>query len=151
MSANLGTANPATAALDARRLTQLTERLTDRLEAETRAFVEHRPQDVLAGMAQTQDLANQYRRESAQLKAVPATIAAAPTSDRLALIKATERFNAVLARHAGAVEAARVVSEGLVQTIAGEVASARAMGAGYGATGRAAEGDGRAITLNRSA
>jgi hypothetical protein len=140
-----------TATANAHRLTALTERLTARLEAESRAFAQRRPQDVLAGMAETQELANQYRRESAQVKANPALLSACPASDRMTLVKATERFNTVLAGHARAVEAARIISEGLVQTIAGEVAAARASGTGYGATGRASAGDGRAITLNRSA
>jgi hypothetical protein len=143
--------DPNTASANARRLTALTERLTQRLVAESRAFADRRPQDVLGGMSETQELANQYRRESAQVKANPALLSACPASERMALVKATERFNEVLAGHARAVEAARIISEGLVQTIAGEVAAARAMGTGYGATGRAAAGDGRAITLNRSA
>lgn len=143
--------DPQTATANARRLTALTERLTERLVIEGRAFANRRPQDVLGGMAETQDLANQYRRESIQVKANPALVSAAPAGDRQALVKATERFNEILAKHARAVEAARIISEGLVQTIAGEVAAARAMGTGYGATGRAAAGDGRAITLNRSA
>jgi hypothetical protein len=69
-----------------------------------------------------------------------------------ALIKATERFNTVLTKHARAVEAARVISEGLVQTIAGEVAGSSAPWAPATAppVGPPA-GDGRAITLNRSA
>ena len=143
--------DPIVATGHARRLIALTERLTDRLEAETLAFAERRPQDVVAGLAETQDLASQYRRESAQLKATPALMAAAPASERITLIRATERFEAVLSRHARAVEAARIISEGLVQAIAQEVSAARAMGTGYGASGRAATGDGRAITLNRSA
>jgi hypothetical protein len=142
-------AHTATAA--ARHLTDLTRRLTERLETESRAFAERRPQDIVAGLGETQELANQYRRESAQVKANPAILSAAPSSERMLLVKATETFNAVLARHARAVEAARIISEGLVQTIAGEVAASRAMGTGYGATGRAPAGDGRAITLNRSA
>jgi hypothetical protein len=143
--------DPQTATAAARHMTDLTEKLTARLETETRAFVERRPQDIVSGLTETQELANQYRRESAQVKANPAILSAAPASERMTLVKATERFNAVLAKHALAVEAARVISEGLVQTIAGEVAAARAMGTGYGASGRATAGDGRAITLNRSA
>jgi len=144
-------ADPVTATAHARRLVKLTEQLTNRLEGETAAFAERRPQDVVTGLAQTQELANQYRRESAQLKAAPAIMASAPASERMALIKATEKFEDVLSRHARAVEAARVISEGLVQAIAGEVAAARAMGSGYGASGRATAGDGTAITLNRNA
>lgn len=143
--------DPVTATAHARRLTGLTERLSDRLENETRAFAERRPGDVVASLPETQELTNQYRRESAQLKAAPGLMSAAPVTERMTLIKATQRFEAVLATHANAVEAARVISEGLVRTIAAEVAGARAMGTGYGATGQAHQGDGRAITLNRSA
>ncbi|MNE43210.1 hypothetical protein D3C80_1373750 [compost metagenome] len=57
----------------------------------------------------------------------------------------------MLAEHASVVDAARQVSEGLVRTIAAEVAGARAQGVGYGASGRATEGDGRAVALNRKA
>lgn len=140
-------ANPSLA----RQLLGLTQSLTARLEAETRAFAERRPQDVVASLSQTQDMANLYRRESAQVKADPSVLSASPPSDRMALIDATRRFEAILAAHARAVEAARVVSEGLVKAIAHEVSAARAMGSGYGASGRAVQGDGSAITFNRSA
>lgn len=134
-----------------RQITRLTEDLTDRLINETRAFEARRPQDVAAGMAETQEMANTYRRESAQLKANPALLAPVPMTERLGLIQATEAFEAVLARHGRAVEAARVISEGLVKAIAEEVAAARPPASAYGATGRAASGDGRAVTLNRTA
>ncbi|QTN18966.1 flagellar basal-body protein FlbY [Brevundimonas sp. AJA228-03] len=145
------TYDPVTATAHLRRLTDLTDRLTARLEAETDAFASRRPQDVTASLAETQELANLYRRESAQLKSNPDLLSAAPVSERMGLIKATETFEAVLAIHARTVEAARTISEGLVRTIAQEVAGARAMGTGYGASGRAATGDGRAVTLNRTA
>lgn len=134
-----------------RQLTRLTEDLTDRLINETRAFEARRPQDVAAGLAETQEMANIYRRELAQLKANPALLAPAPTTDRMALIAVTQAFEAVLARHGRAVEAARIVSEGLVKAIAQEVAAARPPASAYGATGRAASGDSRAVTLNRTA
>lgn len=134
-----------------RRLTELTETLTQRLETETRAFAARRPQDIVEGLAQTQELANQYRRESALLKAQPTLASNESASERMGLIKATQRFEAVLALHAAAVTAARTISEGIVQAIAGEVAASRATGAGYGAAGYAATTDGTAITLNRSA
>jgi hypothetical protein len=143
--------DPVTASANARRLIALTDRLSDRLEGETLAFAERRPGDVVASLPETQELTNQYRRESAQLKASPGMVASAPIAERKVLIQATQRFEAVLAKHARAVEAARSISEGLVRTIAAEVAGARAMGTGYGASGHAYQGDGRAITLNRSA
>ena len=134
-----------------RQMTDLTERLTACLVEESKAFEARRPQDAAATVAATQELANTYRRESAQIKANPAALAAAPAAHRTALIKATELFEAVLSRHARAVEAARVISEGLVRTIAAEVAGQRGAPSAYGASGRANAGDGRAVALNRTA
>lgn len=143
--------NALNAAARIRQLIDLTERLTARLTAEAAAFEARRPQDAAATLAGTQDLANTYRRESAQLKANPAAIAAAPLADRKALIKATEIFEAMLSKHARAIEAARVVSEGLVKTIAAEVAAQRGSPSAYGASGRANAGDGRAVAYNARA
>jgi len=134
-----------------RQLIDLTSRLTARLSEESRAFESRRPQDAAASMGATQDLANTYRRESAQLKANPASVAAAPVADRTALIRATEAFEAVLSRHARAVEAARIISEGLVRTIAAEVAGQRGSPSAYGASGKATAGDSRAVAFNRQA
>ncbi len=145
------TPDSVTAAAYLRRLTELTDRLTARLEMETDAFASRRPQDVASGLAETQEMANAYRRETAQVKANPALIAAAPSNERTALIRATEAFEAALAIHARTVEAARSISEGLVRAIAQEVAGARALGTGYGASGQAYAGDSRAVTLNRTA
>lgn len=134
-----------------RQLTDLTTRLTVRLTEESRAFEARRPHEAAATLAETQQLANVYRRESAQLKADPSALAAAPASDRILLVQATEAFEAVLSRHACAVEAARIISEGLVQTIAAEVAGQRGAPSAYGASGQANPGDGRAVALNRKA
>lgn len=134
-----------------RQLTDLTERLTVRLVAESKAFEARRPQDVAGAVSETQDLANLYRRESAQVKANPAALASAPAADRAALVRATEAFEKVLSGHARAVEAARIVSEGLVRTIAAEVAGQRGSPSAYGASGRANAGDGRAVAFNRTA
>ncbi|WP_420478476.1 flagellar basal-body protein FlbY [Brevundimonas sp. FT23028] len=139
----------ATARVD--QMTDLTERLTACLIAEARAFETRRPQDAAATVAATQELANTYRRESAQLKANPAAIAGAPAARRSALVKATEAFEAVLTRHARAVEAARQISEGLVKTIAAEVAAQRGSPSAYGASGKANTADPRAFAFNRTA
>ncbi|MGZ9114187.1 MAG: flagellar basal-body protein FlbY [Brevundimonas sp.] len=134
-----------------RQLTDLTTRLTARLIAESQAFEARRPHEAAAGLAETQQLANVYRRESAHVKADPSVLAAAPAGDRMALVKATEAFEAILSRHARAIEAARIVSEGLVKTIVAEVASQRGSPSAYGATGQANAGDGRAVAFNRTA
>ena len=134
-----------------RQLIDLTERLTASLGAEARAFEAHRPQDAAASLAGTQDLANAYRRESAQIKANPAALADAPAAERAALIRVTEAFEAILSRHSRAIEAARIISEGLVKTIAAEVATQRGSPSAYGSSGRANAGDGRAVAFNRTA
>ncbi len=133
-----------------RQLIDLTERLTSRLSEEAAAFEARRPHDVAATLAGTQDLANAYRRESAKVKADPASVAAAPLADRKALIAATEAFETILSRHSHAIDAARVVSEGLVRTIAAEVTAHRGSPSAYGASGRANAGDGRAVAFNRA-
>lgn len=134
-----------------RQLIDLTERLTASLGAEAKAFEAHRPQDAAASLAGTQDLANAYRRESAQVKARPEVLAAAPASERAALVRVTEAFETMLNRHSRAIEAARIISEGLVKTIAAEVAAQRGSPSAYGASGRAHAGDGRAVAFNRTA
>jgi hypothetical protein len=134
-----------------RQLTALTLRLTQRLEAETLAFADGRPQDVATGLAETQEMANLYRRDTAHVKADPALLSGAPLDDRKGLIDATRDFDAVLARHSRAVEAARQISEGLVRTIAAEITAARTPASAYAADGRAALGDGRAAAFNRTA
>lgn len=140
-----------TASARVRKLIDLTQALTRRLSDELAAFEAQRPQDVAAGLAQTQDMANRYRRESAQLKADPSGLAHAPVADRTALIKATEAFEAILNRHARAVEAARIISEGLVKTLAAEIRSQRGVPNAYGATGQATPTDGSAVAFSRSA
>ncbi|WP_295706836.1 flagellar basal-body protein FlbY [uncultured Brevundimonas sp.] len=134
-----------------RQLVDLTKALTARLAEETRAFEAQRPQDAAASLPKTQELANLYRRDSAHVKANPALIASAPAADKAALLKATEAFETVLARHSRAVDAARRISEGLMQAIAQEVAAARTPASAYGAGGQANAGDGRAFALNRTA
>jgi hypothetical protein len=54
-------------------------RLTERLKAETAAFADGRPQDVAAGLSETQEMANLYRRDSAHVKANPALLSGAPS------------------------------------------------------------------------
>jgi len=134
-----------------RQLVDLTRRLTDRLAAETRAFEERRPKDVAASLAETQEMANLYRRDAAHVKADPTLISGAPLADRKQLADVTATFETVLNRHARAVEAARTISEGLVRAIAGEITAARTPAAAYAADGRAAQGDGRAVAFNRTA
>lgn len=139
------------ASLQVQKLINLTAELSDRLNAELELVRNHKASEMAHGMAHTAELANEYRRESARLKSNPGMIANAPIELKKALVEATEKFDETLAQHSEAVEAARRISEGLVRTIASEVASNRALGTGYGASGHAASGDGRAVALDRKA
>lgn len=129
----------------------LTDRLTALLASETRAFEARRPQDAAASSEETQRLANLYRHEAARIRADPSLIMSAKAELRRDLVSATRSFDAVLARHGRALEAAKFVTEGLVQAIAAEVAATRNGPPGYGPTARAGQVDGTSITLNKRA
>ena len=132
-------------------LIALTERLTELLAAETRAYEARRPHEAAGFTEETQRLANLYRHESARVKRDPTLLAdiAAPLKQRLT--KATEAFEAVLARHARAVEAALAVTEGIVRAVADEVAAAQKTAAGYGPGAKAAPAASSPIAVNRKA
>lgn len=132
-------------------LIALTERLTELIALEAQAFEQRRPQDAAAHIEETSKLANMYRHESAKVRQTPKLVEDAPLEQRMRLMRATEAFDAVLARQGRALEAARTITEGLVRAIAEEVASKRASGAGYGPGAAAADADARAITLNQRA
>ena len=132
----------------------LTERLTALIAKEAAAFEARRPQDAAQYVAETAKLANLYRHESARVRANIALISAASLDRRQTLIRATEAFDAVLARQGRAVAAAKTVTEGLVRAIANEVADQRPQASGYGPSagrGAAYRDNATAITLNQKA
>jgi hypothetical protein len=143
------TAAEAEARVDA--LIQLTERLTDLISAECRAFEAHRPHEAAKTLDETSRLANIYRLESQRVRADKSLVAAAPMAKRVRLVRATEAFDSVLARHGRALYAAKVVTEGIVKAVADEIASKRVTGAGYSAAGGAVKAPATSLTLNRSA
>jgi hypothetical protein len=133
-------------------LIALTERLTALLAEQAQAFEARRPQDAARSMEETTRLANAYRHESQRLRENPADLAAAPLELRVRLTRATEAFDAVIARQGRALTAAKTITEGLVHAIAHEVASQRTRGAAYGPTGaRPDPGPVTAVTLNQRA
>lgn len=129
----------------------LTERLTELVAAQAQAFEQRRPQDAAALMEETARLANLYRHESARVRANPGLVSGAPLDQRTRLVRATEAFDAVLARQGRALEAAKTVTEGLVRAIADEVAAQRLKGATYGPGASAPKAAATAITLNKRA
>ncbi|MBL8556314.1 MAG: flagellar basal body protein [Phenylobacterium sp.] len=133
-------------------LTVLTERLTELIAAQAQAFEQRRPQDAAALLEESSRLANLYRHESTRVRADPSLVESAPLAARTKLIRATEAFDAVLARQGRAIEAARIVTEGLVKCIAEEVAVQRTQASAYGSTGvQTSTVAPTAITLNQRA
>src|SRR5688572_571905 len=129
----------------------LTERLTELVAAQAQAFEASRPQDAAVQLEEASRLANLYRHESARVRADPSLIASAPIAQRTRLVRATEAFDAVLARQGRALAAAKHVTEGLVRAIADEVAAQRTQGSTYGPGAAQPTDKATAITLNKRA
>jgi hypothetical protein len=132
-------------------LITLTERLTERLGAELVLFEKRKPHETAQTLPETANLANLYRREAAKVKADPSLIAGAPAPAMKRLRTATEKFDAVLAKHTRVLEAAKILTEGLVRAIATEIQRQRKPVSTYGANARANVVDTKAVTLNRRA
>jgi hypothetical protein len=144
---------PAQAAARVDELISLTDRLTGLVAEQSRCFEARRPQDAARFLDEIGRLANTYRHESARIRGNPGLISGLGSAQRVRLRQATEAFDAVLARQARAVSAAKIVTEGLVKAIAEEVASQRHRGSTYGASGttQAPAAAATAITLNQRA
>lgn len=129
----------------------LTERLTSLIAEQLRAFEARRPQDAAGNAEETARLANLYRHESLKLKADPTALDGAPAEQKERLIGATRAFDAVLARHGRAVEAAKAITEGLIRAIAEEVHKQRHAVCSYGPTAMQAPRPATPVALNRRA
>jgi hypothetical protein len=132
-------------------LITLTERLTALIAEQVKAFEARRPHDAALNAEETGRLANLYRHESMRVQAQPKLLAGAPVELHRHLIISTRAFDAVLARHGRAVEAAKTITEGLVRAIAEEIARQRGAVAGYGPKAKQAMRPATSLTLNRRA
>jgi hypothetical protein len=116
-------------------LVALTERLTALIAEQARAFEARRPQDAAARIEETSQLANLYRHESLKLRQQAPMLNKLSKAQHQRLTRATEAFDAVIARQGKALAAVKTVTEGLVQAIATEIASQRNANAAYGPRG----------------
>jgi hypothetical protein len=133
-------------------LTALTERLTALIAEQATAFEARKPQDAARNMEETARLANIYRREAQILRARPSLADRASLAERRGLLRATEAFDAVMARHGRALTAVKTITEGLVHAIATEISNQRNRNAGYGPSGLKPKNTAAtAVTLNRRA
>ncbi len=128
----------------------LTERLTQLLADQARAFEQYRPQAAAATLPQVAQLTADYRAGSAHVRANPQLLHAAAPELRARLLRTTEAFDAVLQRQGRALAASKTVTEGLVKAIAEEIAAQRSVGQAYG-PGATRRPLATAITLNQRA
>jgi ATP-dependent protease ClpP protease subunit len=80
-------------------------------------------------------LVHAWRLEVARIKANPALLAGISAARKASLKDASRELEAMLEAHAVALSASKAVTEGLVRSIAAEVAAVRSAPAGYGRTG----------------
>lgn len=129
--------------------------VTDRLRAliaeETRRVEARQPPLDGAEAEERNRLANAYRLELARIKHEPALVAGAPPQSLALLRTRTEQLNAVLADHEAALGAIKLVTEGLVQAMADEIARQGSAAQGYGARGALSPRPAAAAVLDRSA
>jgi hypothetical protein len=113
----------------------MTERLTAIAAEETRRIEAREP--LLDGpeSEEKQRLANAYRLELARVKQDPSLIQDAPPELMATLRRSTIALHEAMAAHELALNAVKVVSEGLVHAMAEEVARQRGSGAAYSAQG----------------
>ena len=132
-------------------LITLTERLTALITEQVKAFEARRPQDAAMNADETGRLANLYRHESLRVQTQPNLLSGASRDLKDRLIVATRAFDAVLARHGRAVEAAKIITEGLVRAIAEEISRQRGSVASYGPKAKQSLRPATSLTLNRRA
>lgn len=119
----------------AEQLLVITERLAAIVAEETRRIDAREPPLDGEAADEKQRLANAYRLELARIKADRSMIDAAPPALLAQLRTKTEALHAAFDRHELALNAVKMVTEGLVQAMAEEVTRQRLGGANYGAGG----------------
>ncbi|MBL8546713.1 MAG: flagellar basal body protein [Hyphomonadaceae bacterium] len=140
------------AAHRAEQLVLMTERLAALAEADTRRIQARTPLVDGADTDEKNRLANAYRLELARIKQDHTLIEAAPPELLDRLRRSTIALHETLAAHELALNAVKVVSEGLVHAMAEEVSRQRGASANYSAQGAMETRSGPSPTvLDRSA
>lgn len=119
----------------AEQLLLMTERLTALAAEDTRRINERRPLPEGGDADEKNRLANAYRLELARIKQEPSLIETAPPELLRQLRERTVALHETLAAHELALNAVKVVSEGMVHAMAEEIARQRLSGANYSAQG----------------
>ena len=119
----------------AEQLLAMTRRLDALVSAEIDAIKARRLDGGSAGWDEKERLAHAWRLEVAHVKADPAALAGIGDGLKAQLREAAAALEDKLGAHALALGAMKTVTEGLVRSIASEIASARSAPAVYGRHG----------------
>jgi hypothetical protein len=135
-------------------LLAMTQRLIALVTAEIAALKTRRLDGASADWDEKERLAHAWRLEVAYIKANPAALAGLTDAGKAALRDAARELEQKVEAHARALDAMKTVTEGLVRSIASEIASTRSAPAGYGRSGTvnpAAKRDASGLTVNAKA
>jgi hypothetical protein len=119
----------------AEQLDAMTRRLVRLIGEEAEAVQAHRLSAANAGWDEKERLVHAWRLEVARIKANPALLAGISSARKASLKGSARELENALESHAVALAASKAVTEGLVRSIAAEVAAVRSAPAGYGRTG----------------
>ena len=129
----------------------LTTRLTELIEKETALFEAQRPLEAKPFQDEKSKLATIYRREIAAVKQDPARLEDAPQALKRQLKDVTASFTTALDANGRAVEALRILTEGIVRSVADEAARQRDQDSGYGPASSRPPSSAPAIAVNQRA
>lgn len=116
-------------------LLAMTQRLVSLVEAEVEAVKARKLQGPSPEWDEKERLVHAWRIEVSKVKAEPALLAGIPHELKLRLRDAAKALEDGLEAHANALMATKTVTEGLVRSIAAEIASSRSAPAAYGRSG----------------
>jgi hypothetical protein len=119
----------------AQELLAMTRRLIDLVSGEIEALRARRLDGASADWDEKERLAHAWRLEVAQIKADPSALRGVGEDRKAALRQAAEQLEDALETHARSLSAMKEVTEGLVRSIASEIASQRSAPAAYGRGG----------------
>jgi len=127
----------------ANQLLAMTQRLASLVRAEIAAMKERKLSNTSPDWDEKERLVHAWRLEVSRVKADPSLLAGISDAFKADLREAAKQLEEGLEAHAKALVATRTVTEGLVRSIAAEIASARSAPAAYGRTGAVNEGQRR--------
>ncbi|MDP3736657.1 MAG: flagellar basal-body protein FlbY [Hyphomonadaceae bacterium] len=116
-------------------LLAMTKRLVALVTAEIDALKAKRLDGASADWDEKERLAHAWRLEVAYIKANPSALAGVADDRKQALRDSAKRLEEQLEAHARALVAMKTVTEGLVRSIASEIATVRSGPVGYGRAG----------------